>query len=62
MKEFFDKLTFNVNPEQIAWIDEYAARTNQTRSQVTRSALAQMQLKDQISRRRVPVDAPLLTE
>jgi hypothetical protein len=60
MKEFFDKLTFNINPEQIAWIDEYAARNNQSRSQVARAAITQMQLKDQISRRRVvdclPVD------
>jgi predicted transcriptional regulator len=61
MKEFYDTLSVNINPEQIAWIDEYAARTHQTRSIVTRQAIAQMQLKDQTSRRRASmVDSQLV--
>jgi predicted transcriptional regulator len=53
MKKFFYTLSVHINPEQVAWLDDYGARTNQTRSQITRNAIAQMQLKDQIVQRRV---------
>jgi predicted transcriptional regulator len=56
MKEFFETILARVNSEQVAWLDEYAARTNQTRSKVMRQALAQMQMRDKLVQRR---DAPL---
>jgi predicted transcriptional regulator len=52
MKGFYDKLNICMDPELTAWLDEYAARTCQTRSIVTRQALTQMQLKDKIRQRR----------
>jgi predicted transcriptional regulator len=51
MREFYNRLCVLIDPEQVAWIDEYAARTKQTRSIVTRQAIAQMQHKDRLKHR-----------